>query len=201
MLISIYKITNIINDKKYVGITKRPVHIRFNEHCRPFYSKKSRLTRAILKYGRENFRIEILETVDSIDRAVEREQALIKDFNCLDGNGYNSHKGGCFARSYVNYNIRPSDLCLRKAREARTGAKASIETRLRMSKSASVPKPHKRKPIIAIDLASGMPQFFESTVEASVALGIPASTISNDLNGHAPSRRFSFVFEKDLNCA
>ena len=47
-IFSIYKITNLINNKIYIGITKRNPKIRFNEH---FSNKNELLYKAKEKYG------------------------------------------------------------------------------------------------------------------------------------------------------
>ena len=64
----VYKITNLINHKLYIGITKRNPKIRFNEH---FSNKNELLYKAKEKYGKENFSLEIIEKnipEDNIDK-------------------------------------------------------------------------------------------------------------------------------------
>ena len=60
----IYVIKNDINDKVYVGQTIQTLKKRFNGHC--CYSKSDRsdrmyIKRAIHKYGKEHFSIELIE--------------------------------------------------------------------------------------------------------------------------------------------
>lgn len=57
-MIGIYKIQNKINNKIYIG---QSVHIerRFQEHCFP--SKTSVISKAIQKYGKDNFTFDIIE--------------------------------------------------------------------------------------------------------------------------------------------
>lgn len=60
----IYKITNTINNKLYIGKTVNTIEKRFNQHkneSKTERSKKRPLYRAINKYGIENFEIEIIE--------------------------------------------------------------------------------------------------------------------------------------------
>ncbi len=55
----IYKITNIINNKIYIGKTEKSLNKRWSGHIAK--SRKniiSVLHNAILKYGKENFKIE-----------------------------------------------------------------------------------------------------------------------------------------------
>lgn len=52
------------------------------------------ITRAIAKYGKENFNFEILFSHLSIEEACEKEKQLILKLNTLIPNGYNVDKGG-----------------------------------------------------------------------------------------------------------
>lgn len=81
----IYKITNLINGKIYIG---QSIHIeqRWKEHCRQ--SAKSLISDAIKKYGKENFSFEIIERC-SQEKLNERETYYIQLFNCITPNGYN----------------------------------------------------------------------------------------------------------------
>jgi group I intron endonuclease len=67
----IYKITNSINDKIYIGSTKN-----LNRRIKSHFSKKSgciRLKHAIQKYGEDKFKFEILEEVP-LSKLIKREQ-------------------------------------------------------------------------------------------------------------------------------
>ena len=90
----IYKITNKINGKIYIGQSVDPVY-RFRKHKEA--SKRERAYKCILydamtKYGVENFEMEIIEK--SIENYNEREIYWIKQLNSLRPNGYNIATGG-----------------------------------------------------------------------------------------------------------
>ena len=87
----IYKIENIINGKIYVGKTQRTVEERFKEHAR---HNKTYISKAIQKYGKENFQIEVIEICNNVDDLDERERYWINFFNCKVPNGYNFTDGG-----------------------------------------------------------------------------------------------------------
>ena len=81
----IYKTTNIVNQKFYVG---KDTHNNPN-----YYGSGKRLKLAIQKYGLENFKKEILETCESLERLNEREKFWIKELNAIN-DGYNISLGG-----------------------------------------------------------------------------------------------------------
>jgi len=89
----VYKITNLISGKIYVGKTTRTIQIRWCDHCETAYDKNSRkfpINRAIYKYGKENFKIEIIEECFSKRELKIRENFWIKTLNSLDNKiGYN----------------------------------------------------------------------------------------------------------------
>lgn len=101
----IYKITNDINGKIYIGQTSTTIEQRFQEHCRdsrkeinsnrPLYS-------AMRKYGIENFSVEQIEECD-ITSAGDRERYWIERLGSFK-NGYNATLGGDGKR-YADYDL------------------------------------------------------------------------------------------------
>ena len=92
----VYKITNLINNKIYIGITKRDPKIRFNEH---FSNKNELLYKAKEKYGKDNFLLEIIESNISEDMIDEKERYYIQLYKSLVPNGYNLSQGGISNKS------------------------------------------------------------------------------------------------------
>lgn len=95
----IYKITNIINEKVYIGQTTRDLNKRFIAHKNSPNFKHTEnfpLARAIKKYGWENFTTELIDTADCLDELNQKELFYIKKFNSLveGGWGYNLKGGG-----------------------------------------------------------------------------------------------------------
>ena len=91
----IYKITNTINGKSYIGQTIQNVKERFYQHCATKCSKavsNMAIHRAIKKYGKSNFTVEVIEEIASANLN-DRERYWIKYYNSYN-NGYNSTKGG-----------------------------------------------------------------------------------------------------------
>lgn len=89
---AIYKITNNINGKSYIGQSYRP-YTRFRQHCADSGEDKrcSLIKKAIRKYGEDNFSFEILEWTENYN---QREIDLIQEYNTLAPNGYNILIGG-----------------------------------------------------------------------------------------------------------
>lgn len=102
----LYKITNNINGKIYIGQTIVTIQRRWNQHKTNANKENPdmAISRAIKKYGHENFTIEELMvfeccTLDELKESLnELEIMFINRFNSLiDKNGYNIDKGGSSA--------------------------------------------------------------------------------------------------------
>ena len=89
---ALYKITNIVNGKSYIGQSVDPEH-RFIAHISRAKndSDNSPIHTAIKKYGKENLKLEILEWSKNYN---QREKELIIEHNTMSPNGYNIAPGG-----------------------------------------------------------------------------------------------------------
>lgn len=99
----VYKITNNLNQKLYIGKTDFSIEKRWLEHCNERLRSQSQdrpLYRAMNKYGIEHFSIEIIEEC-SIDQVYSREIYWIEYYGSFK-NGYNATSGG-EGRSYLDY--------------------------------------------------------------------------------------------------
>lgn len=146
----IYKITNKINGKVYIGQTIRSLKARWYEHCnderRTFY-------RAIKKYGKENF------IVEQIDSAETQQELDIKEGNWIafydstnKTKGYNLSSGGEHPMITDEFRQKCSDAhkgilhteeSKRKIGNAHRGKIVSEETRRKISEAhkGKTPKP------------------------------------------------------------
>ena len=102
---TIYKITNQINGKIYIGKTMRSPQIRWQEHIQ--YSNQparynTPLYLAMRKYGVNNFKFEILVTeINNIEILNQLEQEFIQAYaSNSHKNGYNVAIGGDGGRVY-----------------------------------------------------------------------------------------------------
>jgi group I intron endonuclease len=97
MLGKIYKITNNINGKVYIGQTVKSLKERFEKHCwrttnNDLYHFNMAIKKAIRKYGKENFTIELIEEVET-SKLDEREVYWISYYDSYN-KGYNCTLGG-----------------------------------------------------------------------------------------------------------
>lgn len=92
MRYSIYKITNLVNNKIYIGQTMQTLQCRLNRHANK-HSKCRKLLHSIQKHGINNFVIEEIAFSETEDGANELEIFYIKNLNTIEL-GYNLKEGG-----------------------------------------------------------------------------------------------------------
>lgn len=94
MKCGIYKFTNKINKKVYIG-QSRDISKRYGEHlsCIRNGYENSYFYKAVKKYGFENFTFEILE-ICNVSSLNEKEAYYVKKYNSFGKGGYNLTNGG-----------------------------------------------------------------------------------------------------------
>lgn len=124
----IYKITNKVNGKVYIGQTIRSLKSRWSHHCTDKRGYCCLLYNAIQKYGRENFTVEQIDSAISRDELDEKEIHWIQHHDSTDKNkGYNLMSGG--------HHHEFSEETKRKLSESRRGRKLSEEHKRNISKA------------------------------------------------------------------
>ena len=87
----IYKITNIQNNKVYIGQTNESIKKRFSRHMGyQALEHDTKFYRAVRKYGRENFTIEQIDVADNQEELDTKEVYWIRFYDSVN-NGYNSN--------------------------------------------------------------------------------------------------------------
>ena len=86
----IYKATNTVNGKYYIGKTKNSLESRIKSHKVASTKKDWLFYRAINKHGFDNFKWEIIIECEDVNELNELEKKYISENN----NGYNVAKGG-----------------------------------------------------------------------------------------------------------
>lgn len=111
----IYKITNAVNGKVYIGQTVQRYQKRFTDHLHEAFGngdgRDNRLYRAMRKYGRENFSIYLLEEIippSSINDLNNAEVKWINHYNSVE-DGYNLMPGGDNKRCHAETKIKISN--------------------------------------------------------------------------------------------
>ena len=180
----IYKITNIQNNKVYIGQTIRPVEQRFHRHINDALNNilNTHFARAIRKYGKENFVIETIDTASSQEELNQKEQYWIRFYNAVD-KGYNetdaiSKSGG---NTYQSKTDKEMSVIKDKIRQTKLGAK----------------NPMARK-VKRINIKTNEVDIFDTVIACAQACGIKngKTSVTTRLNGKIKSPfKNTWIFE------
>lgn len=183
----IYKITNLINGKCYIGQTSRTLEERWYDHC----SKHSRclaLHSAIVKYGSENFLVEQIDTADTQIEADYKESMWIDCLETISPNGYNLKGGGSYGKHSDEVKTKMKEYWATHERtDAQKAAAKSLGT-YHKGKSHSkewnkkIGKSHEIQ-IDQYDLDGVLITTWSSLKEAADALNIPRGNICRVCKG------------------
>ncbi len=108
---TIYKITNKLNQKIYIGMHKTK-NLQDN-----YMGSGKLLKRAIQKYGEENFIKEILFIFNTAEEMFAKEKEIVNQLFIESNNTYNIMEGGYGGYSYINEsgkNIHHKNIEIRK---------------------------------------------------------------------------------------
>lgn len=153
----IYKVTNKINNKVYIGQTTESLKNRWNRHCGYQLNDGTYFHKAIKKYGQENFTIEI---VDKANNQQELDKLEFKYILQYKDNSYNTKFdiGKCGGNTLSN---NPN---IDKIKE-------------KLSKSKKYDKnPHSKK-VKMIDIETGLTHIYNSFKECQDKNNIPRHDI------------------------
>lgn len=121
----LYKTTNLLNGKYYIGKHKT------RNLSDGYVGSGKLLKRAIEKYGIENFQFEVIEWFDSETMMNQREKELVTEEFCSQDDNYNLCVGGHGGFSYINRTGGSPTLRQFKTNDSvRTRAKATATRRL-----------------------------------------------------------------------
>ena len=164
----IYKITNKITQKIYIGSSKN-IRKRWKAHRTLLNREKhynEHLLAAYKKYGKENFSWEVVEFID-VNNLEEREQYWIDFFGSSDRKkGYNL----CPA-AYSNLGLKHTDESRRNMSLAHLGHKHTSESKKKISES-------QYKTVYQFDLKGNFIKKYDSLLDAENKTGIQHQAIS-----------------------
>ncbi len=125
----IYKVTNKLNGKIYIGQSRKTLAKRKSEHMRESNGRgKTYFNKAIRKYGIDGFTWQVICICPNIDSLNEQEEYYIAFYDSMN-TGYNLTSGG--------KNCIMSDESKEKIRQAKLGHPVSKETRQKIRIAAS----------------------------------------------------------------
>ena len=135
--ITIYKITNTINGKCYIGKTSNSIKTRFQVHIRNARNKINRkLYDAMNKYGYDFFIVTELE-VCSNEKGDVLEIHYIKAYNSFSENGYNMTIGGDGGNTGKYYSKSPYEW-IKENKGEEEAQRIKNEAYKKVSKSLSI---------------------------------------------------------------
>lgn len=168
-LSGVYIISNIKNNKKYIGSCTSSIKQRLNNHKNELKKGKHRntyLQRSFNKYGIENFTFEILEEHDP-EFCISMEQYWMNMLNVTNRKfGYNIAPvaGNSFGQKRTKQQRENISNSLKGKRKGilnpRYGTKWSEETRLKIANSS------KNKAVLKLDLNNNIIAEYKSLSEA-----------------------------------
>lgn len=150
----VYKHTNKLNGKVYIGITCRPPEIRWN-HGRG-YKNNEHFYRAIQKYGwDEGFIHEIIADGLTKEVACQMETDLITEYDSTNyENGYNCSSGGECGNSgctrseewidKMRMSLKKSVICVETGKTYDSATDAEIQTNISKSSIGECCRNHQR---------------------------------------------------------
>jgi len=136
----VYKITNTVNNKCYIGYTKKSVTGRWNQHLhRSSKNLNVKFDNALRKYDISDWKVEVLEENLSVEESKIKERFYINLFDSYNF-GYNSTLGGDGNNGIImseESNKKRSQALQGKPKnyDRMHGKQHSEETKLKMSKS------------------------------------------------------------------
>lgn len=184
----IYKITNKVNGKVYIGQTIRPLEKRWEAH--QYQKGCTYLHRAIQKYGADNFTVEQIDVARDREELDLKEQFWIQHYDCTVPSGYNLQSGGkhCEFSNETKEKIRLKLTGRRLSEETRKkiGAASRMRTPGRLGKPASESQKARarlsnpnRKTVICIETG----QTYLSITQAANMTGAGRSHIAEVIRG------------------
>ena len=106
----IYKATNTITNKVYIGATTKSIEERKLDHIQKAEKKVgSYFQEAIQTYGMDSFKWEQIDTAYSNDELAKKEVKYVQQYNALK-DGYNEDRGGGIKKTVYQFDYKTGEL-------------------------------------------------------------------------------------------
>lgn len=187
----IYKITNLINNKIYIGQTTKTAECRFDRHWKERNCFDRYLHKALRKYNKNDFKIEVLASAKCKKDLDFLEIYFIKYYNSNNCEiGYNltlGGEGGLRSPEAIEKGAkklrgkkRPKSVCkkISKGLKGRKMTEAQIKKSVKNRKANSGYKNSQLKRKINLKTPDGKILKFESTKSAAEYLKVSNASIS-----------------------
>ena len=170
-IFKIYKLTNLIKNKVYIGQTTLTVEERFYYHLRKD-SGCMYIRNSIQKYGSHNFKIEWIATSLTKEYTQELEQYFIDLFNTMAPNGYNLQPAG----KPVLFDLSVKERMSKSQKERHE--KSTVEEKLNQTKGIISYVEQKKRPILGVNNLGETIQF--DTISSAEDEGFfPCNSLKN----------------------
>lgn len=130
----IYRITNIKNNKIYIGQTIGSIQSRWNRHKNDALNNKlnTHFARAIRKYGPESFIVEQIDTAKTQEELTKKEHDWIVYYNSIE-EGYNETSAfdKCGGNTYKSKTQKELEEIEEKIRQSKLGGKNPHSTKVK----------------------------------------------------------------------
>jgi group I intron endonuclease len=126
----IYKLINLRNAKVYIGQTINTPETRIKDHFKSSgRGATSLIGRALRKWGRDNFKVEVIDTALTLDWLNQKEESWIAYYDsCNKEKGYNIAAGGAGTKC-----VRISEAQKEYLRQLNTGKTMSLAVKEKIS--------------------------------------------------------------------
>ena len=188
-----YMVTNNINGKVYVGS-----HSWKWDGIDPnYYGSGKIIKRAIEKYGKENFQVEVLYYYDTVEECRSHEARILTEYNVKDcPHSYNCKNG---AIGWISEDITGENNPMYGKRGKDTPMYGKHHTDATRKKLSQANK-NVMTPLVAIQIDTGKVKIFESQKECSRVLGVYQGHISECLKGRRKSTGgYTFKYIEQLD--
>lgn len=201
---SIYRATNLITGKSYIGRTTSALNKRLSWHysnAKKRQHKHNKFFDALLEFGVFDWEWDILETTNDKEKSYKLEEFYIQKYDAIE-NGYNTKPGD--RTPWVKGKKMPEEFRekIRGKNNGMYGKTHSEEYRIwrseHMSKIQLGKNNHTARKVYCIELD----KTWDTVKEASTGLGINKDSISHNCRGvnkSAGGYHFKYVDDKEIH--